>query len=69
MRFTDAPFSPTEVVQIRRMVMTPDAALLCPRCETPLVGKDSLADEEGAVAVRCRLIRCPTCRRMMTMSD
>ena len=68
MRFTDAPFSPTEVVQIRRMVMTPDAALHCPRCETPLVGKDSLADE-GAVAVRCRLIRCPACRLMMTMSD
>ena len=67
MRITDAPFSSKEARLIRRMLETPVAAL-CPRCSSTLSDEESIVPN-GAVVLRCRLIRCPGCRRMLVMSD
>jgi hypothetical protein len=68
MRITDAPFSQQEADAIRRMLMIPGALLLCPRCSSVLADAESVVSE-GALAVRCRLIRCSECRRMVTVSN
>ena len=68
MRLTDAPFSSKEARLIRRMLETPAAALLCPRCSSTLSDEESIIPN-GAVVLRCRLIRCPGCRRMLVMNN
>ena len=68
MRLTDAPFSSKEARLIRRMLETPVAALLCPRCSSTLSDEESIIPN-GAVVLRCRLIRCPGCRRMLVMNN
>ncbi len=68
MRITDAPFSSKEVWLIRRMLETPVAVLLCPRCSSPLSDEESIVPH-GAVVLRCRLIRCVGCRRMLVMNN
>ncbi len=68
MRITDAPFSSKEVSQIRRMLETSIAALLCPRCSSTMSDEESIVPQ-GDVVLRCRLIRCLGCRRMLVMSD
>lgn len=67
MRITDAPFSQQEAGLVRRMLET-GASLSCPRCAEVLESDESVA-VDGCVAVRCRLIRCPTCRRMVTLTE
>ncbi len=67
MRLTDAPFSSKEARLIRRMLETP-AAALCPRCFSILSDEESIVPN-GAVVLRCRLIRCIGCRRMLVMSN
>ncbi len=67
MRITDAPFSPREAGLIRRVLETPGAPLRCPRCSVDLTEVESIV-VEGTVAVRCRLLRCALCRRMMTVT-
>jgi uncharacterized paraquat-inducible protein A len=67
MRITDAPFSQQEAGLIRRRLET-GASALCPRCSVRLESDESIA-VDGCVAVRCRLIRCPGCRRMVTLTD
>ncbi len=68
MRITDAPFSSKEVWLIRRMLETPVAALPCPRCSTILSDEESIVPH-GSVVLRCRLIRCPGCRRMLVLNN
>ncbi len=68
MRITDAPFSSEEVSLIRRMLETSIAVLLCPRCSSTLSDEESIVPK-GDVVVRCRMIRCVGCRRMLVMSD
>ncbi len=68
MRITDAPFSSKEVWLIRRMLETPAGALPCPRCSTILSDEESIVPH-GSVVLRCRLIRCPGCRRMLVLNN
>ena len=68
MRITDAPFSSKEVSLIRRRLETSIAALLCPRCSCTLSDEESIVPQ-GDVVVRCRLIRCIGCRRMLVISN
>ncbi len=67
MRITDAPFSAGEAMLIRRMLTT-GASVQCPRCIAALAESESVT-HEGALVVRCRLMRCPECRRMMTLTE
>ena len=68
MRLTDAPFSSKKVRLIRRLLETPVAALLCPRCSSTLSDEESVVPK-GAVVLRYRLIRCLGCRRMLVMNN
>jgi len=67
MRVTDAPFSQQEAEAIRRVMEIPGALLLCPRCSAVLADGETVVSE-GALALRCRLIRCADCRRMLTIT-
>ena len=53
---------------IRRMLTATGASLRCPRCTSALAESESVT-HEGALVVRCRLMRCPECRRMMTLTE
>ena len=67
MRITDAQFSAREAAVIRRILDVPGVGLRCPRCANDLSEDESIG-VDGAVVVRCRLIRCAMCRRMMAVT-
>ena len=52
---------------IRRILDVPGVGLRCPRCASDLSEDESIG-VDGAVVVRCRLIRCAMCRRMMAVT-
>ena len=67
MRVTDSPFSKQEAEAIRRVLRISGALLLCPRCSSVL-GDGETVVSEGSLALRCRMIRCTDCRRMLTIT-
>ncbi len=67
MRITDAQFSALEAGLIRRVLETAGATLRCPRCASDLMDDESIG-VAGAESLRCRLIRCAMCRRMMAVT-
>jgi hypothetical protein len=65
-RVTDAPFSPAEAEGIRRMVKLTGLPGQCPRCASPLAG-NATYPAWGRNLKIVRMLRCPTCRRMLTL--
>ncbi len=64
---TQPPFSKEEVALIRKAVVTPGAAVECPRCGSPLTAEGPVAGEGTGAAV-CQL-HCATCRRNLILRN
>ncbi len=64
---TQPPFSKEEVALIRKAVLTPGAAVECPRCGS-LLSSEGPAAGEGTGAVVWSL-HCATCRRNLIVRN
>jgi len=60
-------FSTAETLEIRRMIVTPGAALTCPRCGGLLKSEMPLAGGHSIAAVW--EFRCDSCRRSLIARD
>ncbi len=65
-RKTPVTYAREEVVQIRKLLRTPGAQLVCPRCGGNLMVSRSTA--AGSVAAMLEL-RCLPCRRTILLRD
>ena len=65
-RKTPVRFSPDEAAQIRRMIVTHDASVACPRCDEDLEIGHPIAG--GTVAVYWEL-HCHNCKRSLIVRD
>jgi hypothetical protein len=65
-RVTNAPFSPAEAEGIRRVVKLTGLPGRCPRCASPLTGNATFRGR-GRTLRMVRMLRCPICRRMLTL--
>ncbi len=63
----DAPFLPEEVDQIREMMSTHDAKVVCPRCGDEL--STGLPIAGGGTTAMVWKIRCDKCRLGVVLSD
>ena len=65
-RKTPITFSREETAQIRRLIVTPDARVACPRCDGDLEIGHPIAG--GTVAIYWEL-NCPHCNRSLIVRD
>ena len=63
----EARFRPEEVEQIRRLIVTHDATISCPRCEKELTTSLQLAG--GGTMAMVWELRCEGCRLSVVLSD
>ena len=66
-RDTPTTFSREEVDEIRRMIATPETAIVCPRCGEEL--STSLPIAGGGTMAAVWEVRCEQCHRSVVLSD
>ncbi len=62
-RDTPTTYSAEEAARIKEMAGRPDASLVCPRCDTPLI-RLTPTDARGAVMQE---LSCPECHRCIIL--